>query len=64
MRITVDLSPHLVEILQQYRKLYDEKLHTPASAPALVLQRQQSALSTCTLMLAEALDRAAKDQGL
>lgn len=64
MQVTLDLSEHQLEILGQFRKLLHEQRLTPASASPLTHQRLHSGLSTCAQILAEALDSAAKEQGL
>jgi hypothetical protein len=64
MKVELDLNEHQLDILQQFRKLYAEHQGTPASAPTLELQRIHSALSTAAQVLAEAVDKAAKAQGV
>jgi sulfur relay (sulfurtransferase) DsrC/TusE family protein len=64
MKIELDLTEHQIDILQQFRKLYAEHQQTPASASALKHQRLQSGLTTCAQILAEAVDKAAKAQGV
>lgn len=64
MQIILDLTEHQLDILRQFRKLYAEHQGTPASAPTLELQRILSGLSTTAQILAEAVDKAAKAQGV
>lgn len=64
MQLVIELNEHQLDILQQFRKLYAEQQATPASASPLKHQRIASGLGTCALILAEAVDQAAKAQGV
>jgi hypothetical protein len=64
MNITLDLSDHQLEILQQFRVLLQQQRETPASASTLKHQRINSGLNTCAQILAEAVDKAASTQGV
>ncbi|OOG83200.1 hypothetical protein B0E42_20405 [Pseudomonas sp. A25(2017)] len=64
MKITLDLSEHQLDLLRQFREQHALNRRTPASAPMLELQRVYSSLSTTAIILAEAVDQAAKDQGI
>jgi hypothetical protein len=64
MIITLDLTEHHLEILQQFRVLLQQQRETPASASTLKHQRIASGLRTCAQILAEAVDNAARIQGM
>lgn len=64
MQVTLDLSPFELQTLQDFRKFHAQSRRTPASAPELELMRLYSSLSTAAQILAEALDKAAKAQGV
>lgn len=64
MIIDVELTPHLSETLQNFRKRHAEYQRTPSSTPELELNKRYSALSTCALILAEAIDKAALAKGV
>lgn len=63
MIIDVELTPHLCDTLNDFRKQHAEYQRTTSSTPALELNKCYSALSTSALILAEALDKAAKASG-
>lgn len=64
MRVTLDLSPFELETLANFRQDYEKSRRTPSSAPELELTRLYSSLSTSAIILAETLDKAAKQQGV
>jgi len=64
MSITLDLSPFELETLASFRRDHETYRRTPASAPELELTRLYSSLSTVAIILAETLDKAAKQQGV
>jgi len=64
MLITMELSPHELETLRDFRRLHAEYARTASSAPELELNKLYSALSTSAQILAEALDKAAQAQGV
>ncbi|NWC89938.1 hypothetical protein [Pseudomonas reactans] len=64
MLITLDLTPHDVQTLADFRQNHAQYRRTPASAPELELSKLYSSLSTAAQILAEALDKAAKAQGV
>lgn len=63
MLITLDLTPFEVQTLADFRRLHAQSQRTPSSAPELELAQLYSALSTSAQILAEALDKAARNQG-
>jgi len=63
MRIILDLTPHELDTLRDFRRLYAEYQRTTSSTPELELGKLYSALSTSAQILAEGVDRAAKAQG-
>lgn len=63
MIIDVELTPHLTSTLSDFRRLHTQYQRTPSSAPELELKRLYSSLSTAALILAEAIDKAAKAKG-
>lgn len=64
MSIILDLSPFELQTLYDFRKMYAEFQRTTSSTPELELTRRYSSLSTAAQILAEALDKAAKQQGV
>lgn len=64
MLITLDLTPHELQTLADFRKFHAQYRRTPSSAPELELTKLYSALSTSAQILAEALDKAAHKQGV
>ena len=64
MSITLDLSAHELQTLADFRKMHAEYQRTTSSTPELELTRRYSALSTAAQILAEALDKAARAQGV
>ncbi|SMF19897.1 MULTISPECIES: hypothetical protein [unclassified Pseudomonas] len=64
MSITLDLSPFELQTLQDFRQMLAEYQRTASSMPELELARRYSALSTAAQILAEALDKAARAQGV
>ncbi|QPO18777.1 hypothetical protein HXW90_04285 [Pseudomonas sp. Y39-6] len=64
MQITLDLSPFEVQTLQDFRQMHAEYQRTASSTPELELTRRYSALSTAAQILAGALDKAARAQGV
>jgi len=64
MSIILDLSPFELQTLHDFRKMYAEFQRTTSSTPELELTRRYSSLSTAAQILAEALDKAAKQQGV
>lgn len=64
MSITLDLSPFELETLRDFRRLHAEYERAPSSMPELELGKLYSALSTSAHILAEALDNAARKQGV
>ncbi|MBT2375501.1 hypothetical protein [Pseudomonas fluorescens] len=64
MSITLDLSPLELDALANFRRLYAEFQRTTSSTPSLQLGKLYSALSTSAQLLAEALDKAARAQGV
>lgn len=64
MLITLELSPHELETLRDFRRLHAEYARTTSSTPELELNKLYSSLSTSAQILAEGVDRAAKAQGV
>lgn len=64
MVISLDLSAFELETLADFRRLHAEFQRTTSSMPALELGKLYSALSTSAQILAEALDKAAQQQGV
>lgn len=64
MLITLDLTPHELQTLTDFRQYHAQYRRTPSSAPELELAKLYSALSTSAQILAEALDKAARAQGV
>ena len=64
MLITLDLSPHELQTLADFRQAHAEYQRTTSSTPELELARRYSSLSTLAQILAEAVDKAAKQQGV
>lgn len=64
MLITLELSPFELETLADFRKIHAEYQRTTSSTPELELARRYSSLSTAAQILAEALDKAARAQGV
>lgn len=64
MQVTIDLTPFELETLRDFRRLYAEYQRAPSSTPELALGKLYSSLSTSSQILAEALDKAAKKQGV
>ena len=64
MSITLDLSPLELDALADFRRLYAEFQRTTSSTPSLELNKLYSALSISAQLLAEALDKAARAQGV
>lgn len=64
MRITIDLTPHELETLADFRRYHEQSQRTTSSAPELELTKLYSSLSTSAQILAEALDKAAHKQGI
>ena len=62
--ISLDLSAFELETLADFRRLHAEFQHTTSSMPTLELGKLYSALSTSAQILAEALDKSAKAQGM
>ncbi|WP_330565813.1 hypothetical protein [Pseudomonas yamanorum] len=64
MRVTLNLTSHLSDTLRDFRRLHAEYERTTSSPPELELNKLYSALSTSALILAEALNESAQQQGL
>ena len=64
MKVTLNLSPFEVQTLADFRRLHAEYRRTTSSTPELELTQLYSALSTSAQILAEALDKAAHQQGV
>ena len=64
MLITLDLSPFELQTLAEFRRLHAEYQLTTSSTQELELGKLYSALSTSAQILAEALDKAARAQGV
>lgn len=64
MLITLDLTPHELQTLTEFRQAYAEYQRTTSSTPELELARRYSSLSTLAQILAEAVDKAAREQGV
>ncbi|WP_426103005.1 hypothetical protein [Pseudomonas sp. PSPC3-3] len=64
MKITLELTQHELETLQHFRQMHAVYQRTTSSTPELELARRYSALSTSAQILAEALDKAARAQGV
>jgi len=64
MSITLDLSAHELQTLADFRRLHAEYQRNTSSTPEQKLGELYSALSTSAQILAEALDKAAKQQGV
>lgn len=64
MSITLDLSPFELETLRDFRRLHADFQRTTSSTAELELNQRYSALSTAAQILAEALDKAARKQGV
>jgi len=64
MLITLYSSPFELQTLRDFRRLHAEYQRTPSSMPELELGKLYSALSTSAQILAEALDKAARKQGV
>ena len=63
MIIDVELTEYLADTLRDFRRQYAQHQLTTSSTPELELKKRYSALSTSALILAEALDKAAKAKG-
>jgi hypothetical protein len=64
MRVTLDLSPFELQTLADFRQAHAEYQHTTSSTPELELSKRYSSLSTLAQILAEALEKAARKQGV
>lgn len=64
MKVTMDLTKHELQTLTDFRRLHAEYQRTTSSTPELELGKLYSALSTSAQILAEALDKAARAQGV
>jgi hypothetical protein len=64
MRVILDLNLFEQQTLADFRKMHAEYQRTTSSTPELELNRRYSALSTAAQILAEALDKAARAQGV
>ncbi|QUW66198.1 hypothetical protein KFQ04_01190 [Pseudomonas synxantha] len=64
MLIALDLSPFELQTLADFRQMHADYQRTSSSTPELELTRRYSALSTAAQIMAEALDKAARAQGV
>lgn len=64
MLITLDLTPHELQTLTEFRQAHAEYQRTTSSTPELELARRYSSLSTLAQILAEAVDKAVQAQGV
>lgn len=64
MLINLNLTPHELQTLTEFRQAHAEYQRTTSSTPELELARRYSSLSTLAQILAEAVDNAARKQGV